>query len=262
MTKTMLLYKDIQVLSREAHRNLKVKAVDNAGFASQIHLSPIAGSEFYSVALNYPIVFIKTDPANPDSQIVPLALLGLEPDANEFVDKDNNWELGLYVPAFVRRYPFVLANAFDDDEGSTVCFDNDYKGFNEDEGEVLFDNDGNPSPFLSDVIQFMGGFKTEMQRTSEFVKLLEKHELLEVKSANINSASGESFQVQDFLVIDEQKFNELASFKVNEFHKNGFLGWVFAHLISLGNLPPLFDRHLARKEKAKTKVKSSSKKTK
>lgn len=245
----MLLYKEVEALSRENHKDLKIKAAENAEFASNIHWTPIAGSEFFAIARHYPIVFIKTDAEDNASEIVPIALLGLQSDTNDFLDESKKWEAGIYVPAFIRRYPFVLAHASAQEDDFAVCFDRAYPGFSNESGEALFNFDGTNSLFLTDAIQFMEGFRIEMQRTHEFVKLLQKYELLETKSAEIKSSSGETFRVQDFLVIDEEKFKNIATYKITDLHKHGYLGWIFAHFISLGNLPSLFDRYLARQLK-------------
>jgi len=100
------------------------------------------------------------------------------------------------------------------------------------------------------MLQFMNGFNVEMERTAAFVRELTRLNVLVKRSADIKSASGSTFQVQDILVVDETAFSKLSGEDLELLNKSGFLGWIFAHLMSLGNLPALFDLHLTRKANA------------
>lgn len=193
-------------------------------------------------ARHYPIVFV-----GEGENLRPILLMGLEIGHNDYVGKDGVWKRDTYLPAFVRRYPFVLADTGGKGKELTVCFDAAFPGWNEDEGRELFTADGKNSTFLDEMLQFMNGFNVEMERTAAFMRELGRLNLLEKRSADIRSAGGATFKVQDILVVDEGALSKLSGADLESLNKAGFLGWIFAHLMSLGNLNALFDLHLARK---------------
>lgn len=250
MSNVMLFYKNVTALNRDEHKNLKLKPVEGFGFAEKTHWLPVAGVEFYQASRHYPIMFV-AEGEGKDEVISPILLAGLELGHNAYVGKDHKWKADTYLPAFVRRYPFVPATS----EGKTdpnefmLCYDADFAGFNTKEGTALFNEDGTESEFLKGAVQFLIGLNNDMQRTRVFVDELKKLDLLEKRSADIRNAAGATFQVQDFLVISEEKFAKLTGAQLEKLHKEGFLGWIFAHLMSLANLPALLDMHLAQKGK-------------
>ena len=237
---TMLLYKEIKALNRDEHKTLKIKQADDCGFAAKTHLVPLAGLEFFQAARHYPIVFI-----GQGEQLMPIALLGLVEGKNSYLDESSQWQANTYVPAFVRRYPFVLAQ--DDVENFTVCFDEAYAGWNQEDGRELFNVEGENTDYLNEMIQFLQNFTHEMERTRELVEALNELQLLTPRTLQLTHASGESFVLRDFQAVDEARFAELTDEQVLSLHKKGFLGWVYAHLISLGNANQLFERFLERK---------------
>lgn len=237
---TMLLYKEIKALNRDEHKALKLKAAADCSFAANTHLVPLAGLEFFQAARHYPIVFI-----GEGEKAMPIALLGLKEGHNGYLASDNQWQANTYIPAFVRRYPFVLAQ--DDANQFTVCFDAAYEGWNEEDGRELFGEDGKNSEFLEEMIQFLQNFTAEMERTRLFVDKLNALQLLSSRTLKLTHNSGESFVLSDFQAVDEEKFLQLSDEQVLDLHKAGVLGWVYAHLMSLGNANQLFDDYLSKK---------------
>lgn len=240
---TMLLYKEIKALNRDEHKTLKIKQAADCAFAAETHLVPLAGLEFFQAARHYPIVFI-----GQDEQLMPIALLGLVEGLNSYLDESNQWQANTYVPAFVRRYPFVLAQ--DDVDNFTVCFDQTYPGCNTDEGRELFNTEGENTDYLNEMIQFLQNFTQEMERTRDLVKTLNELELLTPRTLQLTHASGENFILRDFQAVDEARFNELNDEQVLSLHKKGFLGWIYAHLMSLGNANQLFERFIESKRES------------
>lgn len=237
---TLLFYRDIKALNRDEHKLLRLKPVENSAFTSGMHLVPVAGLEFFHAARHYPIVFIggRTDPT-------PIALLGLEKGHNGYLDDAQQWQPNTYIPAFVRRYPFVLAQ--DGAQNFTVCLDAAYEGWNESEGKALFEADGSNSAFLDEMIGFLQNFTKEMERTRRFVEILKHFDLLEPRSLKLTHRSGNQFVLSDFQAVNEERFLALADEQVLELNRHGFLGWVYAHLMSLGNANHLFEHYLATK---------------
>ncbi len=250
MSTTMLFYKNVTALSRDSHKKLKLDPVNGFDMAANTHWLPVVGGEFYQASPHYPIVFAAETKEGAEV-ITPILLLGLEAGHNDYVAKDMSWKAGTYLPAFVRRYPFVLASTDQASKDFTICFDKDFAGFNEKKGKELFNKDGSNSEFLDETIKFMNGFTVEMERTKEFVALLSKFQLLEKRNAEITSSTGASFKVQDFHVVSEAKLAKLTGEELVELNQKGYLGWIIAHLMSLANLPKLLDMHLANRKSAK-----------
>lgn len=234
---TMLLYKEVKALNRDEHKALRIKPAADCAFAASTHLVPLAGLEFFQAARHYPIVFI-----GQGEQLMPIALLGLTEGQNSYLDASNQWQANTYVPAFVRRYPFVLAQ--DETDNFTVCFDAAYGGWNQEEGRELFNAEGENTEYLNEMIQFLQNFTHEMERTRELVKALNALQLLTPRTLQLTHPSGESFVLRDFQAVDEARFAELSDEQVLSLHKSGFLGWIYAHLMSLGNANQLFEHFL------------------
>ncbi len=242
---TLLFYENVVPLNRDQHRRLRLKpAPGDFTFARGTPFVPMAGSEFFPAAKHYPVLF-----SGPDDDTGAVALLGLTQGSNLFVGKDGNWAEDTYVPAFVRRYPFVLAGSKESDE-YTVCVDDRWKGFGEDEGEALFTEDGEQSDYLKRVLDFIQRYHAEMQRTQAFIARLRELDLLVRRDLQITDQQGSSLLLKDFRVVDEQKFAGLDDAVIVEFHKAGWLPWVYAHLLSLGNLQGLQKRLQAARKAA------------
>lgn len=255
MSTTLLLYKQVKALNRDEHKAFRLKQANECSFAAGTHLVPLAGLEFYQAARHYPIVFI-----GEGEKAAPIALLGLKEGQNTCVDANGQWLANQYVPAFVRRYPFVLAQGSNED--FTVCIDTEFQGWNEEEGQRLFAEDGANSEYLDEMIRFLQNFTHEMDRTRRFVGRLQELGLLEKRSFKLSHVSGESFVLSDFLAVDEEKFLKLGDEQVLALHKDGFLGWVYAHLMSLGNINQLFERHLAARSAPADAARDSDEATK
>lgn len=244
MTTVMLFYKNVVPISRETHKKLKFNATPDAGFAANTHWVPLAGEEFYLAALSYPILFMGTEAPDGKISYNAVALLGLSNDKNDYLDSEKKWRADTYIPAFVRRYPFVLAGAPDQEE-LTVCFDSESGMFNEVEGTELFNSDDSISPFLENRINFLNNFKTSMEQTEKFMETIEKMGLLKKQSIDIRAQTGQAARLENFWMIDTEKFDKLSGDQLAKLHKRGFLGWIFAQLMSMNNLPNLMDLHLS-----------------
>jgi hypothetical protein len=194
----------------------------------------LAGVEFTEAAKEYPIVFAKAG-----DNVVPVALLGLRNEENLFVDDKGKWD-ARYIPAFVRRYPFVLAETGDQGQ-RMVCVDESYPGFNKDDGEPLFEND-EPTRLLKQAIEFLEEYQRQYLRTERFVKRLQDNDLLMSLNARIDMVDGKQFSLSGLLAVDEKKLLALPDDKALELFRSGELAWLYCHLTSLGTLARMVDR--------------------
>ncbi|EJF77859.1 hypothetical protein MCO_00738 [Bartonella sp. DB5-6] len=235
MANVMLFYKDITPINKVTHKNLKFAPPSDMSFAKDTHWVPLASSEYFQAALDYPILFMCAEDEKKKKHYTSAALVGLSNEENDYITSDKSWERNTYVPAFVRRYPFVLAQ-FQNEKELSVCFDQQSGMFNEVAGTELFNSDGSISPFMEERIQFLESFKIAMEKTSEFIDALVEMDLLSEKSINVKNDKGLSAQLEHFWVVDEEKLNKLSANQLAKLHKNGFLGLIFAHLMSTHNL--------------------------
>lgn len=235
MANVMLFYKDITPINKVTHKNLKFAPPSDMSFAKDTHWVPLASSEYFQAALDYPILFMCAEDEQKKKHYTSAALVGLSNEENDYITCDKSWERNTYVPAFVRRYPFVLAQ-FQNEKELSVCFDQQSGMFNEVAGTELFNSDGSISPFMEERIKFLESFKIAMEKTSEFIDALVEMDLLSEKSINVKNDKGLSAQLEHFWVVDEEKLNKLSASQLAKLHKNGFLGLIFAHLMSTHNL--------------------------
>lgn len=227
---TMLFYKNLTPLNRDRHRNVRFQQKpDHFAFASVTNSVLLAGSELGEAARQYPVVFVGQE----GGPFTLAALVGLQNDENLLTDSQGNWENGAYIPAFVRRYPFVLAD--DNASAFTVCVDESCPGINDAEGVALFDAEGNESEYLKGVVEFLRVFHQEMTRTTAFAAKLAEFGLLEPKVISIERA-GQSRTLDGFWVVDEARLSQLNDAQVLELHRAGYMGWIYAHLLSLNNV--------------------------
>jgi SapC len=229
----MLMYEKLTPINREQHRQLRVKpSAKHLSFAKETNSVLVAVSELPLAALDFPCVFV----ASGDQHTM-VSVVGLRDQENLFIDSDGRWDMNSYVPAFIRRYPFVLA----EEPGSTqltVCVDETFDGLNQAEGEALFDAEGKDTPYLQNLQKFLLDYHNDMQRTAAFAKRLSDLDLLVER--NIDFKLGDQqLNLKGFKVVDEQKLHALDAKVVQELFSTGALGWIHAHLLSLNNVTKL-----------------------
>jgi hypothetical protein len=196
---------------------------------------PLVAAEVNVAAQTYPVVFVG------EADVVPVVLLGVRDGENLFVDKDGKWD-AKYVPAFVRRYPFVFSST---DEGKTftLCLDEDFAGVNtEGKGERLFDKDGERTQYLKNVLNFLQVYQAQFQRTQVLCKKLADLDLFEPMQAQVRLNSGQTLTLGGFKVVNRNKLKALPAETLGELAKADELEVIYAHLASLRNFGPMVER--------------------
>ncbi|OWR01334.1 SapC family protein [Sphingopyxis witflariensis] len=230
-----LFYKDLVPLSSVDHADFHARALDRADFLIDQHAVPLTSDELVAASRFYPIVFSAGD--NP----VPLALMGLNEGINTFVDAEGKLVNPVYVPAYIRRYPFLLARLRPDSEELSLCFDPTANAVGKfDEGDALF-ADGKPSEATNAVLQFCQNFEEAGQRTSMFVEELKKADLLMDGEVAIQPEGADKpYIYRGFQMVDENKLRELRGDVLRKMMQNGMLPLIFAHLFSLQLMREIF----------------------
>lgn len=233
MTRTAFFYDQPTVLDREQHKSLRLRPLD-ARFAAQAQAVPLLLAEFPQAALEYPIVFSK----GADGVWVALALTGLQASVNAFVGEDGQWG-ARYVPASVRRYPFILVE--NGTEQFSVAIDLAATQ-NDGEGEPLFDDAGEPSALTRGAIQMLSDFQQQAKQTQALAAELEQAGLLSQQNLQVRLDDGRQAAVEGVWIIDEAKLRALSDTQVLAWFRGGQLGALHAHMLSLRNLVNLLER--------------------
>ncbi len=235
-----LLYDGLEPLNRNAHGNYKVRKVGGIERVAQAHAIPITVDEFALAQRHFPIVFSAGDAP------VPLALMGLHEGTNTFFGADGTLiEPNVYIPAYLRRYPFVLARLRDDSDELSLCFDPTADAVGEfDDGEALFDGD-EPSEATKAILQFCEQFEQAGQRTQAFMAELKASDLLMDGEVAIQPEGAEQPSIyRGFQMVDEEKFQALRGDELRKLNQNGALPLIMAHLFSLSVIREIFARQV------------------
>ena len=236
-----MFYKDLMPLNSRDHADWSSRSTDVASWMVGQHAVPLTAEEFIHASRNYPIVFSISE--NP----VPLALMGLNEGVNTYFDDGGKQLDPVYVPAYARRYPFMLAKLAPDSDELSLCFDptSDLVGEYED-GNKLFEN-GQPTEACNATLEFCRNFEEAGFRTSSFVEELMKHDLLMDGEVSIQQTGNETpFIYRGFKMVDQEKLRELRGDVLRTMNQNGMLALVFAHLFSLEHMSEVFARQVTQ----------------
>ncbi len=236
-----LLFKELIPLSSIDHADWKVAEMSDVKFLADQHAIPVTVDEFAMVQRHFPIIFSAGD--NP----VPLALMGLNEGVNTFVDADGKITDSVYLPAYVRRYPFLLAKLRPDAEELSLCFDPTSTVIGKFEsGEALFEG-GQPTAAITRILGFCEEFEQSGIKTGQFMAELAEHKLLMEGEVSIQTETDSPpFIYRGFQMVDEQKLRDLRGDVVRKMMQSGMLPLVHAHLFSLQLMRDIFGRQMTQ----------------
>jgi len=234
-----MFYNDLVPLNSKDHAKWKVKGIDNADFLQKQHAIPVTIDEFASAGRNYPIVFSAGDNS------VPLVLMGLNEGVNTFMDDDGKFNQPAYVPAYVRRYPFLLAKLSPEAEELSLCFDPSTDAIGAfKKGDPLFEKD-QPTDTTKGILEFCEQFEQAGQRTGQFMEELVKLDLLMEGEVSIQQTGVEKpFVYRGFKMINEEKLRDMRGDELRKINQNGMLPLIYAHLFSLQIMREVFAKQV------------------
>jgi len=236
-----LFYNSLEPISSQTHADFRARPMATAPFLVNQHAIPVTVDEFALCQRFMPIVFSSGD------EPIPLALMGLNEGVNVFVDASGALtETNMYVPAYVRRYPYMLARLTPDAQELSLCFDSTFEGVGAfEDGEPLFVN-GEASEFTKGVLQFNEMFEQAGARTQAFMKELAESGLLIEGEVSIQPPGAEKpFVYRGFQMVDEQKLADLRGDQLRKMSQSGMLPLLYAHLFSLALMREVFERQMA-----------------
>lgn len=238
MSTLPLFYAQPKVLQPRRHGTRSLAGSADYRFSAATNAVPLVAAEMPSAARCFPVVF--TDAAVPQ----PVAVLGLRAGQNLFVDAQGQWQPGSYVPAYVRRYPFIFLENEDRTE-YTLCIDEAAAAVVPGSWNPLFDAAGQPTPLTRSALAFCRDYQAQHEPTQAFTQALAAAQLLVDHRADITLKDGQQLSLSGFKVIDPARFDALPDAEFCRWRTRGWLPWVYAHFASVGAWSGLMDRMVA-----------------
>lgn len=235
MTTTELLpafYKKPRPLVAERDAKLALAEAGDYRFATGSNSVPVVATEFTFLCKHYPILFADGPVAQP------VALLSLRNGENLFVGAKGEWRAS-YIPAYVRRYPFIFMENADRSE-FTLCVDEAAPGIVKKGGRPLFE-EGKPTELTNSALAFCRDYQAHHEFTLQFLAALQAADLLVENRADVTLADGQKLSLSGFRVIDEERFNKMPEDEFLRWRQNGWLHLVYCHFISTSNWGNLVD---------------------
>jgi len=236
-----LFYNQLEPVSSQLHQQLKIRPIEKAPHLGATHAVPLTVDEFVVAQRDYPIVF------SVGESPVPLALMGLNEGVNVFVSEDGEMLNPTYLPAYVRRYPFMLARLRRESDELSLCFDPTSEAVGTfEEGAPLFEGE-KPADTLNDILKFCEDFEIAAQRTNAFMtEIAQAGLLMDGEVAIQPDGVAQPYVYRGFQMVDEEKVRNLDAETLHRLHQNGALTLVTAHLFSLSLMREVFGRQLAQ----------------
>ena len=226
------MFQNIIPITKEAHLNIKVKPIDNFNFVADTHIASIMVHEFSRASSIYPIVFLED---KEQDQFKPVVLVGLEEGENLFI-QDNKWNAS-YIPAIIRRYPFALAQT--GEEGRyTVCIDDKSEFVNEEDGQSLFNKDGEAGEVVDRVKKYLSELQQMEVFTTEFCDYMKQNNMFTPLNMKVR-VGNEIKNINGAYVINEDRLNALSDEKFLEMRSKIYISATYAHLSSLSQIERL-----------------------
>lgn len=236
MTKQLLIYETAVPVSAARHRGYSLAPAPDYAFSAGINAVPLMAVEFLRASDEYAIVFTQAG-----EEIVPAAVLGVRGDQNLYLSADKKWQAD-YIPAFIRRYPFVFSSSADG-KTLTLCVDESHPGVNrEGRGEHLFGDDGKPTPYVERVLKFLQEYQAHFERTRTFCKRVKELGLLEAMQAQVTTPKGEKLSLNGFLCVSREKLRNLDAESLAQLAKTDELELLYLQLHSMRNFNEVKDR--------------------
>jgi hypothetical protein len=235
MPKQLLIYEKAVPVTVKKHGNISIKAGTDYSFAREVNSVPLLASEFDLASAEYAIVF-----SGDGSDIMPAVLLGIRDHENLYIDDSGTWN-AKYIPAFVRRYPFVFSTQ--DKSTFNLCIDEDFPGVNrKGMGERLFDAEGERTQYLQNVLNFLQAYQAQFEATRAFCQRLSELDLLEAMQAQFVLRTGQRLSLGGFMTVNRNRLRALPGDALARLAASGDLDLIYAHLHSQRNFTPTAER--------------------
>ncbi len=227
-------------LDRSIHGNLKVVEEQAFSVWKDLTMCPVTLNEIARLVVEYPMAFAREGNAGA---YVCVALFGVSPDKNLY------WQNGRWtsymVPLNVGRQPFFATFAGSQDgteQQALTCIDIENPGVQSINGERLFDDNGEYSPYLRHKMTLLAELIAGEQRTRLFAQRAAELDLITPIQLELRMPGAEAQKFSGLHTIDERKLRSLDAAVVSELNVNGYLHAMHAMISSLAHLQILARR--------------------
>ena len=231
-------YNKVAVLNSKHHGNWSLSRTKDVSYAAKASVIHLQASEFGGALMSFPIVFV-----GKEDKINPAILTGVERNRNLFVGANGQWQAA-YVPAYVKRYPFLMANG--EDNQMVVCIDENFKGFNQlADGDGLFTPSGETTDFTNRAVEFLEQFEQYHMQTQMLCKTIAQLDILEPLKAEFKVPNNTKppVYIEGFQVVSREKLAKLTGEQMTQLRDNGVLELIYYHLASLKQFESLMARY-------------------
>jgi hypothetical protein len=200
-------------------------------FAGADALAPLTAKEVSRACLRLPIAFI-----GHKTTYTPVVVQGLLRGENLFV-VDGKW-IAPYIPAGYRGYPFALAEGGDGQLHLCVDMDSGLVGEDETFDQPFFDDAGEPTQAVKDVLNFLEQVHHGRAVTERICLALAAEGLICPWPLKVQSADGER-SIEGLFRVDEARLNSLDAEALHRVHQAGALAMAYCQLLSMSNIQEL-----------------------
>ena len=230
---TQNIYQQPILLARQKHKNLRFTPQKDLSFTKGMNSVPINGMEFSAAANELPILFGK----DSNDNYFPLAILSFSNDGHLLLNEKGEWNSDVYLPIFLRRYPFVLSPQ------GAVLFDSKALHFADKEsGKPLLTEEGEFTPVLKSAMSLLQRYEKQAERTREYARACKEAGLLKPCDLSVQQGKSNPLSLSNLYMLDAGKLNKLSDEQVVEWHRKGWLAWSYAHINSLPAMQRLLRR--------------------
>ncbi|MFN0262499.1 SapC family protein [Tepidamorphus sp. 3E244] len=220
------MYGQVTVLNNRDHADLTLGPLNDHRHAAHLNAVAIAAAELPQAAMHYPIVF-----GEHNGVWSAYAVAGPRAEHNAFIGPDGAWLPGHYVPALVRRYPFILVGSPESGRLSLAA-DLEAECLKGSDGQRIYEG-GKPTRIADNILRFCLSFDEQMQVSGVLFKRIADAGIFVDRQAKVTLPSGETSQISGFAIVDEKKLSELPDEIFLTLRANGVLNLIFCHLWSM-----------------------------
>lgn len=233
--KENLMFKNIEVLDKKKHANLRLIQKKDFSFAKSLKGIPVVASEAFLLGLQWPLIF------SGQEKPAIMALVAVGNSGNLAIDKDGKWR-GNYVPAYLQNYPFGTYKVSEENNNTVMVIDADSELLSQEEGQPLFKEDGEQSEVLEAVIKAFKNYDLQHKVMLAAAEAFEKEGILVEREISLGEGEEKKTLVKGFKVIDREKLNALSDEKLAAWVRNGFTSLIDIHIRSLDNINKLVEK--------------------
>lgn len=219
-------------LQNDKHANLKATRSGDYTRHKERHLIPIIAPDFFTLAAEFPVVFVKNNEAG---DFIPVAVMSLREGQNLYCATEE-WQAQV-IPLSFNNAPFSIARTDPEGDQFAVLIDEQSPMLGETEGEPLFKEGGEKTEYLEKRIEAVLHVAQQVQQTQAICKLFEEKNLFTTNQVQLqHRPDGKTYNIDGIYTINEVALNELSDEDFLELRSKGLLAMIYAHLTSLQQL--------------------------